>query len=169
MTKDRVDLVEGNGIGEQDPFVPLRCGAASGYQCKKAGDCETDKAVAATDRLVPTTEKFFLGAWWAKGRRNAIGDHQVEPRKNKEDGHKDDREDDLCAEDSCPDLRPVEVIEPEVIGVQRQDSAERSEDRERGDNDHCADYAATTRPGDARLFNIFGSHVLPRYRASASG
>ena len=67
--------------------------------------------------------------------RAAIGDEEVQPHQREEDRAEYQRQNDLGSEHLAPDRGAVERIEPQVVGVETGDSAQRQEPEQQSNHD----------------------------------
>ena len=84
-------------------------------------------------------------------RRDAISDEEIDPQQHEEDRDEDERQRELRAEHAPPNARLTDRLEPEVVGVEGRDAAQRRDEDEQADGgDDQQDPAAPRAPLTAR-------------------
>jgi len=133
----RVGDAEILAVDEQKPRLPLAvhpCRSNQGEQGRRDRAYQTSVTV---DHFVVSEKQLLLGTGLPKRRSDAVGNHQIAPHQYEKDAGEDQRQHDLRTENSSPNRRVSERMEPQVVGVETGNSAERGEQHEEGhDSNH---------------------------------
>ena len=90
------------------------------------------------DHCVVPRDQLFFGSRGSVRWCTAIRDQQVHPHQHEEEGSEDEGENDFRSEHLAPYRGPVECVEPQIVGVETGDSAQREKAEQQG-SDHCED------------------------------
>ena len=139
----RVLGAEGHVVGEQDPLVPVAGDAGPGDQREQGRYERAHEQGAGADDLVVALDQLFFRPHGTEGRRDAVGDGEVHPHQHEEEDGEQDGEAHLGAQDPAPHAGEVELLEPEVIGVEAGYAAQGDDQEEDDDRGHQQAHAAT--------------------------
>ena len=141
----RILLTEVDAVREEDPVAPLARSADAGDQAEQQGHDDAHETGAPADQLLVALDELLLGTGRTKARRDAVGDPEVEPAEEEEDAGEDQRQRDLGAEHVLEDARHPERVEPEVVGVEAGEPAQRRDEQHQRNGQHDEDDAAAVR------------------------
>ena len=126
----RVLDVEGHVVPEQQPLLPLARRARARDHSKEQRDRDAHQAGAPPDELAVPLDQLLLGTRRPELRRDAVGDEEVDPQQHEEDRDEHDGERDLGAEHAAPHPGLLDRLEPQVVGVEGRDAAQRRDQQE---------------------------------------
>ena len=123
-------MPKSHAVGEQHPVVPLaRRRRRPAISANSSDDDDADQPGAAADDLVVALDELLLGPGGPErgAMRSAIERFTHSSTKNTP--VKMSAERDLGAEHAATDAREAERVEPEVVGVEAGDPAQRGDEQ----------------------------------------
>ncbi len=138
-------LAEVHAVAEQDPLVPRRAEAEPHDQGEERRHPRAHEPGPAADHRVVALDQVVLAGGGAEHRGQPLGDQQVRPAQAEEEDRADQRERGLGEQHATPHRAQVQRVEPEVVGVEGRDPAQRDQHDEQRDEGQPDDQPTPSR------------------------
>ncbi len=135
LVEEGVLDVEGDAVGEEQVVVPLARRVEAGDEGHDEGNRGVDPPGARPDHRLEPPNHFVLGVKGQVARAERIGEQEVSPHEEEEDGAEDHRQADLDEEQRREHVAQADGREPHLIGPQHRQAVQRQEPDE-DDEDH---------------------------------
>ena len=152
---------EVDGVTEQDPAVPAAGDAGAGDQGEQGGHARAHEHGAGPDDLVVALDKFLLRAHGPESRGDAVGDGEVHPHEDEEQEGEQGRQPQLGPENAAPDACEVQLLEPQVVGVEAGDAAQGDDEDEHDRGGDQQPDAGSSGADAAPARHVGGAHRKP--------